>query len=191
MLPAAPQSWKLTASHAANRLSDSSAPETLAVRDYLFVPPANGSAAGGPPKKVEIVLFDTANDSMPFHFFDSFHSSGQQGANSGNKSFTIDGAMVVQFQAGSNLTLNVEISKRFLLNMKLINMSEEDRDAWLKLVNIPQLIQSSATAPQVSMKSGLVTLSRVDELNPQADSKWQASYITPADIERSRKLIKR
>src|SRR6188768_3101601 len=78
LLPPAPENWKLTTSSARSEITSQPALQTIATRDYLYVPPPTPPGAEqtpgepAPPKRTRIMLFDTGFDTESFFVFQNF-----------------------------------------------------------------------------------------------------------------------
>jgi hypothetical protein len=194
LLPGTPENWKLTASNGLEKLSVNLAPETFVTRQYLFVPPPPTDGViipPGPDKTIQLTLIDTGNDPTRFGAFNGFKiDNGPSSPSSGTtayKNFMADGLQVVQYQKDSLCTINIAVSERILLFMRLDNVDDRTRDKWLKIINLPKLAQTCAQLPKVPLVTGMLTMQSIDELNPKVNSTSQFPYTTKADLQRTRK----
>jgi len=190
LLPATPENWKLTASNAQERLSPSLAPETFAIREFIFVPPPPSLGAtplARPERKVRLTLIDTGNDPTRFANFTGFKAdkpSSESSAGTGYLNLLVSGLPAIQYNKESVQSVTIAVSKRFLLFIRFTNLDDASRDHWLQLARVSQLAESSAKAPQTPLASGLLAVEAIDEFHPAGNYKSQMNFVTQADQDK-------
>ena len=181
LLPPPPENWKLTTSSARSEITAHPALQTIATRDYVFVPPftPNGeqtASDSAPIKKTQIVLIDSGFAPAVFFAFQKFKSKSPGTA--GTKKYLIEKMKVIETVRGNKRSVSVAVSDRFLVAFITENQNEKETATWLKLLNLPALLSASQIAPKSEIPKDSLLVAAIDELQPETNQASLVPYLS-------------
>ena len=179
LLPQVPQNWKLLSSQGHNDMLGAPGLISVAIRDYRFDPPpvraADGTLIPTPLKTTNIKLIDSGLDGCCERAFSFIRSTVP--SSPGMKRYSLAGMPVLEEdKGGGKKKIVIAIADRFELSLTLMNQDDKEAQAWIKLLDLPALTAAAERAPKQPVPKLAVSMTWVDELNPQSDHTAQMNY---------------
>jgi hypothetical protein len=179
LLPPAPNGWEMKESKAKSFYNEWLVSQ--ASRQFVQPQPSTPGAQIPPPLITQFRLTDTGYNPALFGDFDQF-KPGKYG-NSESLSFGSFPARRITFSGGERL--RILIKARFVVEVETRNQAPNAAISWAKLFDFSRL--NSIPDAGIEKLSNPVTVVSIDEMNPKANSSYQVSWSTQADLDAARK----
>jgi len=181
-LPSPPPDWKLTVSRAYHEATGRPGLIAIAIREYRWTPPPAAAEESllpspGDPAIVNLTLIDMAKTAESAPVFAWI--SQTQDTRSAEKRRLISGVPVVEEVTPLPRTFTFDLSSRFLLVLKVQNLTEKMTEAWLDRLNLPALLAAAEKAGKLPVPGGPVSIAWFDELDPKSNRVTQLNTPEP------------
>ncbi len=180
LLPPVPKGWSLIVSQGIGQVTDAPALRTSAVREYRLTSPPQAPGKTVPQQITRITFTDTAYDPDGLFQFNHFAPKPRTEPISGGPPafYMLEDSPAIEVLTAEKRIVIVSISRRFCLVMELTRQDEAARDFWIQQINLPQLKQAAAHAPEAPLPSHKLKVDFVDELNPKNNQEAYLPYLT-------------
>jgi hypothetical protein len=178
-LPSTPGGWELKESKAKSFYNEWLVSQ--ASREFVQQQRPSPGAQPLPPQITHVRLTDTGYNPALFGDFDQF-KPGKYG-NTESLSFGPFPARRLTFSGGERL--RILIKARFIVEVETHNQAPNATMSWARIFDFSRV--NSLPDSGVETLSNPVTVVSIDELNPKANSSYQVSWSTQADLDSARK----
>ena len=178
LLPKTPDKWQLKQSQASNFVVDWAS--ARANREFVYTPPASNPAdAPPPPLNLRVSITDTGYYQGLMSDFE-----GLPGPKSPVEALVLNGFPARQVTLGkTGARLRVLVNGRYVVQIEVQNQPVSSAQQWLRLVEVSKVAslptEGDPTLPRP------YTIIRIDEVNPQNNSKSEVTFATQEEADRA------